>query len=60
MSEIVNLSRRRALKGTLAGGMVLGLHVGGARMAFAASPLASALLLARFVFGELRHDFCLP
>ncbi|MFM0343021.1 xanthine dehydrogenase family protein molybdopterin-binding subunit [Paraburkholderia sp. RL17-347-BIC-D] len=42
MSEIVNLSRRRALKGTLAGGMVLGLHVGGARMAFAASPLASA------------------
>ena len=42
MSEIVNLSRRRALKGTLAGGMVLGLHVGGARMAFAANPLASA------------------
>ena len=42
MSEIVNLSRRRVLKGTLVGGVVLGLQVGGARMAFAASPLASA------------------
>jgi isoquinoline 1-oxidoreductase beta subunit len=42
MSEIVNLSRRRVLKGTLTGGVVLGLHVGGARLAFAAAPLASA------------------
>ena len=42
MSEIVNLSRRRVLRGTLAGGIVLGLHVGGTRMAFAASPLTSA------------------
>jgi isoquinoline 1-oxidoreductase beta subunit len=42
MSEIVNLSRRRVLKGTLAGGVILGLQVGGAPMAFAASSLASA------------------
>ena len=42
MSEIINLSRRRVLKGTLAGGVILGLYIGGARMAFAASPLASA------------------
>ena len=33
---IVNLSRRTLLKGTLAGGVVLGLHVGGVARAFAA------------------------
>ena len=36
MSEIVNLSRRSLLKGTLAGGVILGLHVGGVTSAFAA------------------------
>jgi len=35
-NEIVNLSRRTLLKGTLAGGVVLGLHVGGVGRAFAA------------------------
>ena len=35
-TEIVNLSRRTLLKGTLAGGMVLGLQVGGIARAFAA------------------------
>jgi len=38
MNGIVNLSRRRLLKGTLAGGVVLGLHVGGVTSAFAAEP----------------------
>ncbi|CAB3792588.1 Isoquinoline 1-oxidoreductase subunit beta [Paraburkholderia ultramafica] len=42
MSEIVNLSRRRVLKGTFAGGVVLGLHIGGAGPALAASVLSSA------------------
>src|SRR5260370_15856925 len=44
MSEIVNLSRRRVLKGTLAGGVVLGLHVGGVGVgnAFAAGGASSA------------------
>jgi isoquinoline 1-oxidoreductase beta subunit len=42
MIEIVNLSRRRVLKGTLAGGAVLGLHVGAGRTTFAAAPLVSA------------------
>ena len=35
-NEIVNLSRRAVLKGTLAGGVVLGLQVGGLARAFAA------------------------
>ncbi|CAD6557465.1 Isoquinoline 1-oxidoreductase subunit beta [Paraburkholderia kirstenboschensis] len=42
MGEIVNLSRRGVLKGTLASGVVLGLQIGGAGTAFAASVLSSA------------------
>ncbi|MGF6612674.1 isoquinoline 1-oxidoreductase beta subunit [Paraburkholderia sp. WSM4175] len=42
MGEIVNVSRRGVLKGTLAGGVVLGLQIGGAGTAFAASVLSSA------------------
>ncbi|APA88645.1 molybdopterin-dependent oxidoreductase [Paraburkholderia sprentiae WSM5005] len=42
MGEIVNMSRRGVLKGTLAGGVVLGLQIRGAGTAFAASVLSSA------------------
>jgi isoquinoline 1-oxidoreductase beta subunit len=51
MSEIVNLSRRRVLKGTLAGGVVLGLHVGGVGNAFAAAGGASSAQGAQAVFA---------
>lgn len=43
MEKIANLSRRRVLQGTLAGGLVLGLRVGGIPAAFAAEkPTAQA------------------
>jgi isoquinoline 1-oxidoreductase beta subunit len=42
MSDIVNVSRRRLLKGTVAGSVVLGLHVGGAHAVFAATVLPHA------------------
>ena len=41
MGEIANLSRRRVLQGTLAGGLVLGLRVGGMPAAFAAENRAA-------------------
>jgi isoquinoline 1-oxidoreductase beta subunit len=40
MEEIANLSRRRMLQGTLAGGLVLGLQVGGIPAALAAEKRA--------------------
>jgi isoquinoline 1-oxidoreductase subunit beta len=49
-NEVVNLSRRRILKGTLAGGVILGMHVGGVTSAFAAQP-ASASGAASGVFS---------
>jgi isoquinoline 1-oxidoreductase beta subunit len=42
MNDIVNVSRRRLLKGTVAGSVVLGLHVGGANAVFAATVLPHA------------------
>jgi hypothetical protein len=42
MSEIVNLSLRRFLQGTLADGVVLGMRVGGVNAAFASSGLPRA------------------
>ncbi|NPT41423.1 molybdopterin-dependent oxidoreductase [Paraburkholderia sp. 1N] len=42
MSQIVNLSRRRILQGTLAGGIVLGMRIGGINTAFAAGALPQA------------------
>jgi isoquinoline 1-oxidoreductase beta subunit len=42
MNDIVNVSRRRLLKGTVAGSVVLGLHVGGANAGFAATVLPHA------------------
>jgi isoquinoline 1-oxidoreductase beta subunit len=46
--KIVNLSRRRVLKGTLAGGVILGLNVGAGVNAFAAQPAANAATGAAF------------